>query len=78
MDWERIALWALSLVSMLGGFLLREVWGAVKALRQDLAALEVKISEEYVKVSAFDKTADRILNAIDDLRREISHKEDRK
>lgn len=78
MDWEQIALGLLSLVSMLLGFLLRELWEAVKSLREDLAALEVKMSDNYVKVNAFDTAVARILTAIDDLRRDLSHKEDRK
>ena len=78
MEWERLAIWALALVCAIGGWLLRELWDAVKSLRRDLAALEVKIADNYVKVSAFDTAVDRILGAIETLRRDLSHKEDKK
>ena len=48
MNWEQIALGLLSLVSALLGFLLRELWEAVKSLRRDLAALEIKMADNYV------------------------------
>jgi hypothetical protein len=78
MNWEQIALGLLSLVSALLGFLLRELWEAVKSLRKDLAALEIKMSDNYVKVNAFDVAVTRILSAIDNLREDLARKEDRK
>jgi len=78
MDWQSAALTLLSVVSGIGGFLLRELWEAVKSLRRDLAALEVKMSDNYVKISAFDVAVERILRAISDLHKDLAQKEDRK
>jgi hypothetical protein len=59
------------------GWLGRELWEAVKKLRQDLSALELKIADNYVRTSAFESAVDRILKAIDDVRHDISNKADK-
>lgn len=71
MSWEQVAMVLLAVVSGVLGFLLRELWDAVKSLRKDLSDLEVKISDNYVKISAFDAAVNRILTAIERLRDDI-------
>lgn len=58
-----INLTALTAFGLLGWFA-RELWGAVKALKQDLEALRVKLAEDYVKRSDFH-------SSIADLSREV-------
>jgi hypothetical protein len=56
-----------SLFNILSGFILavlgwagREVWTAVKLLREDLKNLEVKLPTNYVEKADFRKTMDHI------------------
>jgi hypothetical protein len=56
-----------SLFNILSGFILavvgwagREVWTAVKLLREDLKNLEVKLPTHYVEKADFRKTMDHI------------------
>lgn len=77
MGWEQIAIGALGLLSGVGGWFLNVLWNSVQQLTRDLASLEVKISDKYVKTSEFTPAVDRILNAIDDLRRDLTHKADK-
>lgn len=67
----------LSVVSGVLGFLLRELWDAVKSLRKDLSDLEVKIADNYVKIPAFESAVNRILDAVEALRRDIGQKADK-
>lgn len=46
---EQFVLIALSVVSAGLGWLLREMWGAVKSLRADLDDLRVNIAETYIR-----------------------------
>lgn len=78
MDWEAFAIGLLGFVCAVGGWLLRELWDAVKSLREDLSELEVKIADNYVKISAFENAVNRVLTAIEKLREDLSRKEDRK
>ncbi len=78
LHWEQVAIFLLSVVSGLLGWLMRELWSAVKEQRRDLASLEVKLGEQYVRSSAFEAAVTRILDAIDGLRLELHTKEDRK
>jgi len=50
-------------IGLLGWFA-REVWGAVKSLKQDLESLRVKLAEDYVKRQDFT-------SAVDGLSREV-------
>lgn len=77
-NWQSLAIGALGLLSGISGWLLRELWQAVKDLRRDLSALQVHVADQYVKGPDFDAAVNRILNALDDIRDKLSRKEDRK
>lgn len=77
-NWQEIAIGLLAFVSAVGGWFLRELWNAVKDLRRDLGALQVHVADQYVKGPDFDAAVNRILNAIDDIRKDLNRKEDRK
>jgi len=65
MTTEQFALIALSTLSGVMGWLLREVWGAVKSLRSDLDDLRVSIAETYIR-------RDSLRDALEPLREQLS------
>lgn len=77
-EWQSLAIGILGILSGISGWLLRELWQAVKDLRRDLGALQVHVADQYVKGPDFDAAVNRILNAIDDIRKDLNRKEDRK
>jgi hypothetical protein len=62
---EQFVLIALSVVSAGLGWLLREMWGAVKSLRSDLDDLRVSIAETYIR-------RDSLRDALEPLREQLS------
>ena len=78
MTWEQVGIAALSFVTGVLGWILRELWDAVKELRRDVGALEVKVANDYLKSAAFDKAFERIMHALDEIRDAVARKEDRK
>ena len=65
MTTEQFALIGLSTLSGVMGWLLREVWGAVKSLRSDLDDLRVSIAETYIR-------RDSLRDALEPLREQLS------
>ena len=50
----------LSVVLTVAGWILRELWGAVKELQRDLSKLEDALPKEYVLKEDLDKRMDHI------------------
>jgi hypothetical protein len=57
MTTEQILIGVLSLVSCGFGWFARELWSAVQELKRDLAALRVRVGEEYVR---YDRLQDAL------------------
>lgn len=74
MDWQPIATGALSLVSALMGWILKSLWAAVGALRDDMTKLASSLPETYARK---DDTRDMFRDLLEALRR-IEDKLDRK
>lgn len=51
---------AFFLTTGVGGWFAREIWGAVKELRQDLHDIEVNLPKEYVQKNDLDKRMEHI------------------
>jgi hypothetical protein len=54
MDWQIIINIAAGGLVGIGGWFARQLWDAVKELKQDISKLELHISEKYVKKSDLD------------------------
>lgn len=54
MDWQIIINIAAGGLLGIGGWFARQLWDAVKELKQDISKLELHISEKYVKKSDLD------------------------
>ena len=49
MDWQEVAIGALSLLSGLGGWILKALWDAVSEMKRDLRLLENDIRTSFVR-----------------------------
>lgn len=77
LDLQTVFLAGLGFFCAVLGWLGRELWGAVKALRSDLSALEVRITREYV---SFDRLADALrplMDGINEIKVAMQHKQDK-
>jgi hypothetical protein len=54
MDWQIIINITAGGLVGIGGWFARQLWDAVKELKQDISKLELHISEKYVKKSDLD------------------------
>lgn len=60
MDTQTLINYAFGLAMAVGGWLAREVWGAVKELRTDLHKIETNLPKEYVLKIDLDKRMQHI------------------
>lgn len=67
----------LALFCGLLGWLGRELWQAVEALREDLSKLEIKIGTDYVRYDRLQDALKPVLDALADIRDRLDHKQDK-
>lgn len=84
MDWQIIINIAAGGLVGIGGWFARQLWDAVKELKQDISKLELHISEKYVKKSDLeffkndmDKRFDKIELMINKLMDKLDSKADK-
>jgi hypothetical protein len=65
MQWDAILQIFAGFVMALGGWFMRELWGAVKELRTDLAALRADLPKEYVSKNDYQQDIGRIHTLLD-------------
>ncbi|MFN8995574.1 MAG: hypothetical protein ACK5X3_18170 [Pseudomonadota bacterium] len=65
MNWDDIFRVLAGGVMAVGGWFLRELWGAVKELRGDLAALRADMPKEYVSKDDYRQDIGRIHELLD-------------
>lgn len=84
MDWQHIInLGGVAAIGVMGWFA-RQLWDSVKELREDIAAIRLHVSENYVKKSEvegfradMDKRFDRIELLLDKLYEKLDSKVDK-
>lgn len=59
------------------GWLGRQLWQAVDDMRKDLAALEVKISADYVRYDRLQDALAPLIKRLDDIAATLSNKADK-
>ena len=74
---EQISLVGLTALSALLGWLLREVWGAVKSLRADLDNLRVSIAETYIRRDSLREAMQPIREQLARIEGALIHKVDK-
>lgn len=74
----------LSIASVVLGWLARELWEAVKSLRKDLsdlggdlAALEVRMSRDYVSYDRLRDALEPVMTALGDIKQALRDKQDK-
>lgn len=77
MDVQQLLMAGLTIASGVLGWLARELWSAVQALRRDLTSLEVKIGTDYVRYDRLRDALQPIMDALDDIRAAINTKADK-
>ena len=65
MNWDSIIQVGAALVMAIGGWVLRELWGAVKEVRGDLATLRADLPKEYVSKDDYRQDIGRIHELLD-------------
>jgi hypothetical protein len=59
------------------GWLARELWGAVKSLRQDLSSLEVRITRDYVSFDRMHDAMRPVMEALHEIKDALKQKADK-
>ena len=76
-DLQTILTGLMGLVCAVLGWLGRELWQAVQSLRHDLSALEIKISQDYVRYDRLKDAMAPIMEALSDIRDRLDGKQDK-
>jgi len=81
---QSIVNWIFGLASTLIGFLLSQIWQAVKDLQKSdreladkISSLEVLVAGQYVKETAFNATVDAMFKKLDRIEDKIDKKADK-
>lgn len=59
------------------GWFLRELWGMVKELKNDLSTLKEQINKDYVRRDDFKEVRDAIINALTRIETKLDNKVDK-
>lgn len=78
MDAQQLLMAGLTIASAVLGWLARELWSAVQALRRDLTALEVKIGTDYVRYDRLRDALQPIMDALEEIRGSLHTKADKR
>jgi hypothetical protein len=67
----------ISLISIIGGWVLRTLWDATTKLRKDLDDLRVHIAQTYVPQERLDKSMDKMMEILHRIEDAIAKKVDK-
>jgi hypothetical protein len=59
------------------GWFARELWTAVKMLKEDLSKLREEIARDYIRKDEFNRIADLLFAKLDDIRDKLDGKADK-
>lgn len=77
MSVEQALLALVSAVCTVLGWLARELWSAVQALRKELSALQVAISTDYVRYDRLKDALEPIVSTLEEIKRTLAGKADK-
>lgn len=69
--------WALSIVSGVVGWLLRELWEAHKSLAVEVAAMQLDVAKHYTPNDRFDATVGALFAKLDRIEELLRNKADK-
>ena len=77
LDLNTVVLAGLGLTCGLLGWLGRELWNAVQALRKDLSALEIRIGTDYVRYDRMQDALKPVMQTLERIEEALSRKVDK-
>ena len=77
MDLTQIALFAVSLITGAIGWFCSQLWTSVKQLNEDLNALHIKLSSEYVRYDRLQDSFKPIMDALQEIKETLKNKVDK-
>jgi hypothetical protein len=78
MEWRDLAMALMTIVGTVGGWLLREVWGAVDKLRNDLQSLQSSIADKYARKDDVRAMAEDVMTFLRRIEDKLDGKVDKK
>lgn len=75
--WQDVATWGWMLVSGVIGWSLKALWDAQKDVTRDLAALEVKLAENYVRKVDLQPILERMERSLRSIEDKLDDKADK-
>lgn len=77
MDYQAILNIILGIALSVGGWFMRQVWDAVKTLKDDIQKIEVDLPTHYVRKDDMETRFDRIEALLDKLYEKLDNKADK-
>lgn len=75
--WQDVATWGWTLVSVVAGWSLKTLWDAQKDVTRDLATLEVKLAENYVRKVDLQPILERMERSLRSIEDKLDGKADK-
>lgn len=75
--WQDVATWGWMLVSVVAGWSLKTLWDAQKDVTRDLATLEVKLAEHYVRKVDLQPVLERMERSLLNIENKLDGKADK-
>lgn len=75
--WQDVATWGWMLVSVVAGWSLKTLWDAQKDVTRDLATLEVKLAENYVRKVDLQPILERMERSLRSIEDKLDDKADK-
>ncbi len=73
----QIAMWVLGAACAILGWFARELYSATQSLRKDLAALQVKIANDYVRYDRLQDAMKPIMDSLAEIKHTLTGKMDK-
>lgn len=77
MSFEQFFMASLGIICGILGWLARELYAAVQALRHDLSSLELQISRDYVRYDRMQDMVAPIMDMLKEIKEAMNHKADK-
>lgn len=72
-----MALWILGVVCTVLGWFARELYAATQSLRHDLSALEIRISNDYVRYDRLQDAFKPVMDSLHEIKQTLAGKADK-
>lgn len=73
----QIALWGLSLVSVLLGWFARQIWNAVQELKKEIGDVRILMGTEYVRYDRLQDALKPVMDSLHEIKLTLAGKADK-